>query len=137
MVTDDDPPLNVSAVSVDVIIAPFTGLLLADNAIWAELIVIGPPDVVYLLENCTRILLPPKVACTTWRSVLLANPGEAGLFPGSVNCWPVAQVPTQASAADAVWQTQQILSIKRTKPAELVFFNILIFISVCFQPLEC
>jgi hypothetical protein len=65
MVTDADPLLNVSAVSVDVIIAPLTGLLLADNAIWAELIVIGPPVVVYLLEKCTRILFPPSVACTT------------------------------------------------------------------------
>jgi hypothetical protein len=98
MVTDDDPP-NDSAVSVDVFIA----LPPADAAMWAQFIVTAPDE--YLLENCTRILLPPRVACTTWRSVLLDNPGEGGLFPVSVNCWPVAQVPIQHSSADAVCET--------------------------------
>jgi hypothetical protein len=130
MVTDDDPLLNVSAVSVAVSIALFAAPTPVDTAMCAELIVVEPVE--YLLEKCTRILLPPKVACTTWRNVLLAKYGEAGLFPVSVNCWPVAQVPIHVSVADAVCQAQEILSIKKTNPAALVFFNILI-LSSSFQ----
>jgi hypothetical protein len=60
----------------------------------------------------------------------LVNPGEGGLFLGSVSCWALTHVPIQHSFADAVCRTQPILSIKRTNPVALVFFNILIFISV-------
>jgi hypothetical protein len=90
---------------------------------WAELIVTASDE--YLLENCTRILLPPRVACTTWRSVLLANPGEGGLLWDSVSCWPLAHVPIQHSSAYALSRTQEILSNKKTNPAVLVFSNTL------------
>jgi hypothetical protein len=123
MVTDDFP-LNVSAVSV----AVFIELSPVDNAIWAELIVIGLDE--YLLENCTRILLPPRVERTTWRRVLLAKCGEGGVLWGSASCCPAAQVPIQHSFADAVHEAQKRLNTKRTNPAMLVFLNILIFISI-------
>jgi hypothetical protein len=55
MVTDDDPA-NASALSVAVFIA----LPPVDAAMWAELIVTALFP--YALENCTRNLLPPKVA---------------------------------------------------------------------------
>src|SRR4030065_102536 len=123
MVTDA-APLSVSAVSVAVSIE----LPPVDTAIWAELIVIGPDE--YLLENCTRILLPPNVACTTWRSVLLAKCGAGGVLCGSASCCPVAHVPIQHFSADAVHEAQKTLIVKKTNPAILIFLNILIFFSI-------
>jgi hypothetical protein len=64
----------------------------------------------------------------------LAKYGETGRLsegiPVSTNCWPVAQVPIQVSVADAVCHTQEILNIKTTIPAAIVFFDALIFITV-------
>jgi hypothetical protein len=88
-------------------------------------------------------LLPPRVTCTTWRSVLLDNPGAGGLFWRSVNCWALNHVHIQHSLVDFDWDARDVQEVqsKRIITIRLDFFNVLILDSISFhlikKPLIC
>src|SRR5262245_55195918 len=87
-------PANVSATSVEVLIAP--PVAAPASATWTAFIVTGPlPN---SFDSRSLSWLPLIDVNTNWRSVLLVRPGAGGLFAVSVSCGPVAQVPTQFMA---------------------------------------